>query len=152
MTGNQFSDLIAQYILHRFGDRGVIVYREISIGKSIIGKNRKIDILVLDSDKEDAFAIECKYQATQGTADEKIPYTLDDIAALQMAGCVAYGGEGFSAGVTHMLEASELAAFCVPESPAFAATKETRQLDHLLAMHFRWWDVLVRNKQPVVIL
>ncbi len=126
MTGNQYSDLIAQYILRRFGERGVIVYREVSIGKSIIGKNRKMDILVLSQDKKDAFAIECKYQGSQGTVDEKIPYTLNDMASLQMTGCVVYCGDGFSAGVTHMLEASELAAYCEPKSPDLETSASSR--------------------------
>jgi hypothetical protein len=29
------------------------------------------------------------------------------------------------------------------------ATAETRELDHLMAMHFGWWDVLVGSKRPV---
>ena len=149
MTGHSYADLIARYIAFNYGTRGVEVYREISIGKSIIGKNRKLDVLVLA--QGDAFAIECKYQETQGTVDEKIPYTLDDIAALQVQGCVAYAGQGFSPGVIHMLEASELAASCLPTADDLAPTKQTRELDHFLAMHFRWWDILVGGKQPVVV-
>ena len=26
---------------------------------------------------------------------------------------------------------------------------DTRELDHLLAMHFGWWDVLVSGRRPV---
>ncbi len=146
MTGHEYSDLIAGYVVRNYGSRGVEVYREVSIGKSIIGKNRKLDILVLCAG--DGFAIECKYQESQGTADEKIPYTLDDLAALQMNGCVAYAGDGFSPGVIHMLEASELAAYCLPAADSLAPGKSTRELDHLLAMHFGWWDVLVAGKKP----
>jgi hypothetical protein len=146
VTGHEYSDLIASYILFRYGQRGAVVYREVSVGKSIIGKNRKLDILVLAGD--DAYAIECKYQGSQGTAEEKIPYTLDDIAALQMGGCIAYAGDGFSPGVIHMLEASELAAYCLPAREDLAPTRSTRELDHLLAMHFRWWDILTAGKKP----
>ena len=67
--------------------------------------------------------------------------------ALPMAGAVAYAGEGFSTGVLHMLEASEIAAYCLPAED-LARTSPTRELDHLLAMHFRWWDVLVGKKEP----
>ena len=28
-------------------------------------------------------------------------------------------------------------------------TTETRELDHLLAVHFGWWDVLIERKKPV---
>lgn len=146
MTGHEYANLIAAYIVSNYGARGVEVYREVSIGKSIIGKNRKLDILVLAGGS--AFAIECKYQETHGTAEEKIPYTLADMAALQMAGCVSYAGGGFSPGVVHMLEASELAASCLPLPDDLTPTKATRELDHLLAMHFGWWDILVACKQP----
>lgn len=146
MTGNDYANLIAAYIVTRFGHRDAVVYREVSIGKSIIGKNRKVDILVVARAR--AFAIECKYQEVPGTADEKIPYTLRDLAALQMPGCVAYAGAGFSPGVVHMLEASELAAYCLPVAPDLSQTKLTRELDHLLAMHFGWWDVLIGEKKP----
>ena len=73
MKGNEYSDWIAEYIVSNFGERGISVYREVSIGKSIIGKNRRVDVLIVDEKNNKAIAIECKYQATTGTVDEKIP-------------------------------------------------------------------------------
>ena len=147
MKGNEYSDLIASYLVTNFAERGLQVYREIQLGKSIIGKNRRVDILAVSTEANDAYAIECKYQGVQGTTDEKVPYTLQDMISLPMSGAVAYAGEGFSTGVLHMLEASEIAAYCLPEED-LARTSATRELDHLLAMHFRWWDVLVGKKKP----
>ena len=150
MTGTEYANLVASYVANRFGSRGLKVYREIKVGKTIIGKNRCIDIFCVGGDK--AFAIECKFQDSQGTVDEKIPYALDDLRALPMAGCIAYGGEGFSQGVLHMLAASELAAYCLPRDGQMETTSETRELDHLLAAHFGWWDVRVEQKKPVEVL
>jgi hypothetical protein len=147
MTGTEYANLVASYVANRFGTRGLKVYREVRVGKTIIGKNRCIDVFCVSGDK--AFAIECKFQDSQGTVDEKIPYALDDLRALPMAGCIAYGGEGFSAGVLHMLAASELAAYCLPRQGQMETTVDTRELDHLLAVHFGWWDVLVESKRPV---
>jgi len=96
-----------------------------------------------------AFAIECKFQESEGTVDEKIPYALDDLQALPMAGCIAYAGKGFSDGVMHMLEASPHAAFCLPAPDQTESSTETRELDHLLSTHFGWWDVLVGQRKPV---
>ena len=98
----------------RFGARGLRAYREVRIGKTIIAKNRCIDIFCVSEKGNDAFAIECKFQESEGTVDEKIPYALDDLKALSMAGCIAYAGKGFSKGVLHMLEASPYAAYCLP--------------------------------------
>jgi hypothetical protein len=149
MTGAEYANLIASYVSKRFGSRTLKVYREIKVGKTIIGKNRCIDIFCVSDDTQKAFAIECKFQDSQGTVDEKIPYALDDLQALPMAGCIAYAGQGFSAGVLHMLAASRHAAYCLPLPDQTETTAETKELDHVLAVHFGWWDVLIDKKKPV---
>ena len=146
--------LVAGYIARRFASRGLQVYREIRVGKTIIGKNRCIDIFCVgpalsDGATQRAFAIECKFQESQGTVDEKIPYALDDLLALPMAGCITYAGQGFSQGVLHMLAASRHAAFCLPQPGQVESSADTRELDHVLAVHFGWWDVLIEKKRPV---
>lgn len=149
ITGADYANLVASYVARRFGPRSLRVYREIRIGKTIIGKNRIIDIFCVADDSQRAFAIECKFQDSQGTVDEKIPYALDDLLALPMAGCIAYGGQGFSDGVRHMLAASRHAAYCLPSPGQIDSTSETKELDHVLAVHFGWWDVLIENRKPV---
>jgi hypothetical protein len=149
MTGADYANLVATYVSRRFGSRSLNVYREIRVGKTIIGKNRCIDIFCVSEQTHQAFAIECKFQDSQGTVDEKIPYALEDLRALPMAGCIAYAGEGFSQGVRHMLAASPHAAYCLPLVTQSETTSDTRELDHFLAVHFGWWDVLTERKRPV---
>ena len=149
MTGTEYANLVASYLSKRFGPRSLKVYREIRIGKTIIGKNRCIDIFCVGEESQRAFAIECKFQDVQGTVDEKIPYALEDLAALPLAGCIAYGGQGFSEGVQHMLAASRHAAYCLPTPGQIESSPGTRELDHVLAVHFGWWDVLIEKKKPV---
>jgi hypothetical protein len=48
-----------------------------------------------------------------------------------------------------MLEASPDAAYCLPVKEQLDSSSETWELDHLMAAHFRWWDVLVGRKSPV---
>ena len=79
--------------------------------------------------------------------DEKIPYALDDLEALPMAGCIAYAGKGFSDGVLHMLERRPAPRTACRSPIRAKSTAETRELDHLLAMHFGWWDVLRRQEE-----
>ena len=105
MTRRGIRESVASYSGERFGPRGLKVYREVRVGKSIIGKNRCIDVFCVREADSTAFAIECKFQDSAGTVDEKIPYALDDLDALPMAGCIAYAGKGFSDGVLHMLNA-----------------------------------------------
>ena len=149
MTGTQYADLVGSYVTRRFASRNIKAYREINVGKSIIGKNRRIDIFCVCEAQNEAFAIECKYQDVAGTVDEKIPYALDDLEALPMAGCIAYAGSGFSQGVLHMLRAAEHAAYCLPTFGQAEPGANTEELDHLLAMHFRWWDVLIAGRAPI---
>jgi len=147
VTGADYANLIASYVSNRFGSRGLKVYREIRVGKSIIGKNRCIDVFCVRD--AEAFAVECKFQDSPGTVDEKIPYALDDLQALPMAGCIAYAGSGFSEGVLHMLRAAPRAAYCFPHQGQIVPSAETWELDHLLAAHFGWWDVLVGGRRPI---
>jgi len=150
MTGAEYANLVASYLSKRFGPRSLKVYREIRIGKTIIGKNRCLDIFCVAEDSQKAFAIECKFQDVQGTVDEKIPYALDDLVALPLAGCIAYAGQGFSEGVQHMLAASRHAAYCLPMPGQIESSAETRELDHVLAAYFGWWDVLIEKRKPVL--
>jgi hypothetical protein len=143
ITGNGFRDLIAAYIHHQYGEHGLVVYREVNLGKTIIAKDRQIDVFVMRPVDQKAIAIECKYQDVQGTADEKIPYALDDLAALWVPGCLVYAGRGWSKGVLHQLEASRLAAYCLPERPGLARTKATRELDYILAATFGFWEQIL---------
>ncbi|HEY9764904.1 MAG TPA: PD-(D/E)XK nuclease superfamily protein, partial [Chroococcales cyanobacterium] len=144
-----YANLIASYLVANFENRGIRVYREIYLGKTVIGKDRRVDLFVHHPESERAFAIECKYQDSKGTADEKIFYALDDMTALRnhMPGCVVYAGEGMSRGILHLLEASPFAAYCLP-SPELSRGKQTEELDHLLAMAFGWWDIVIASSLP----
>ncbi|MGC4087406.1 MAG: hypothetical protein QM756_05860 [Polyangiaceae bacterium] len=147
MTGKEYADRIAAYVLKNFGVRGLTVYREVQFGKTIIGKNRHVDVFVVHAESGIAFAIECKYQDSVGTVDEKIPYAIQDMQAMGMPICLTYAGGGFSDGILHMLAACPIAAFCLPP-PTLEPCKETRELDVALAMAFRWWDLVVADKKP----
>ena len=62
MTGAEYANLVASYIAKRFAPRGLTVYREVRVGKTIIGKDRCIDVFCVSRDSQKAFAIECKFQ------------------------------------------------------------------------------------------
>jgi hypothetical protein len=157
VTGHDYKRRIASYVVAAYWDRGIQVYDEVNMGTSIIGKQRRMDLFVLHPQSGGAIALECKYQDSSGTADEKIPYTLQDLAALRVPSCVVYAGSGFSEGVLHLLQSSELAAYCMPGDDLAPAPRRsgdsidsgTWQLDHVLAMTFGWWDVIVGGKKPI---
>jgi hypothetical protein len=140
---HEYRDLIAGYIDANYSPRGVVVYTEVSLGKTIIGKNRKLDLFVLRKEDQRALALETKYQEVAGTTDEKIPYALQDLEALWIPGCLVYAGLGWSRGVLHTLEGSRRAVHCLPERPVLARTTGTRELDHVLAAVFGLWDQVI---------
>lgn len=78
MTGTQYRRLIARYVLHNFGSRGIQIYEEVPAGTSIIGKQRRVDLLIVQQTKQTAIAVECKYQDSVGTVNEKF-HTLSTI-------------------------------------------------------------------------
>jgi hypothetical protein len=57
-------------------------------------------------DTRKRLGIECKFQAVSGSAEEKIPTTIQDIAAWPIAGIVVFHGEGFSPAMRSFLLAS----------------------------------------------
>jgi hypothetical protein len=148
VKGNEYRDLIAGYLDAAYGQLGLAVYTEISLGKTIIGKDRKIDVFVVRGADQRAIALECKFQDNQGTTDEKIPYALDDLEALWVPGCLVYAGEGWSTGILHTLEASRHAAYCLPDATTLERGRDTRELDHVIAATFGLWDaVLPANRR-----
>jgi hypothetical protein len=147
VTGNEYADWIAAYLTKSYGPRGLVVYREVSLGKTIIGKNRRVDMLAIDQSTDRAIVFECKYQASFGTADEKIPYTLQDLEALHVPAFLIYAGAGFSTGVLHLLEGSPIAAYCLPGS-SLEPSGATLELDHVMATRFGWWGSVLRQKTP----
>lgn len=155
MKGNEYKLRVARYIASAYGERGLALYDELTVGTSIIGKPRRVDLLVLDERSGKALALECKYQDTAGTVDEKIPYALQDLAALRMSGVLVYAGSGFSEGVLHLLKSSPVAAFCLPDESLRPLARPrsveaihagTWQLDHVIAQTFGFWDVIIGDK------
>ncbi|MCH7910817.1 MAG: hypothetical protein IIB38_14530 [Candidatus Hydrogenedentes bacterium] len=69
---------------------------EVSVGRRIWGARRKIDVVLKHSETRVSLGIECKFQDSRGSAEEKIPATLEDIKAWPIRGIVVYSGEGFS--------------------------------------------------------
>jgi hypothetical protein len=77
--------------------------RQVSVGKRIWGAERKIDVVLRDPDSRKSLGIECKFQGTGGTAEEKIPTTIEDINAWPIPGIVVIHGEGFSSNMRSYL-------------------------------------------------
>jgi len=75
---------------------GLEARQEVIVGRRIWGPQRRIDVVVRDPSSRTTLGIECKWQGSKGTAEEKIPATIEDIRAWPIRGLVVYDGPGFS--------------------------------------------------------
>src|SRR5690606_32391792 len=82
VSGNKYRDRNATYVHENYSVHGLVVYTEVSLGKTILGKRRRIDVFIRHEDEHVALGLECKFQATSGTTDEKVPYALADLEAM----------------------------------------------------------------------
>ena len=75
---------------------GLEGHEQVRVGRRIWGAVRHIDVVVTHAQTRKTLGIECKYQAVPGTAEEKIPSVISDIAAWPIPGLVVFAGEGFT--------------------------------------------------------
>jgi len=70
--------------------------RQVTVGRRIWGAERRIDVVLKDPVTRLSLGVECKFQGTSGTAEEKIPATIEDMKAWPIRGVVVFDGDGFS--------------------------------------------------------
>jgi len=75
---------------------GLESHEQVRVARRIWGAVRHIDVVVTHPQTRKTLGIECKYQAVSGTAEEKIPAVINDIAAWPIPGLVVFAGDGFT--------------------------------------------------------
>lgn len=75
---------------------GLKAEMEVKAARRLWGQRRYIDVVITDEKTGKRLGVECKYQAKAGTAEEKIPATIQDIAHWPIPGIVVIDGAGFS--------------------------------------------------------
>lgn len=73
------------------------------VGRRLWGAIRKTDVVVTDPTTRRTLGLECKCQRQKGSAEEKIPATVDDLSAWPIRGLIVTDGPGFSANIRHFL-------------------------------------------------
>jgi len=90
--GARLEDMVAE-IAEAMGLR---VRRQVRAGSRLWGNKRRIDILLEHPSSGKVLGIECKVQHTRGTAEEKLPAAVQDIASWPIPGILVIYGAGFS--------------------------------------------------------
>ncbi len=92
---------------------GLLAEIEVVVGRRIWGARRHIDVVLKHPATRVSLGVECKYQGVSGTAEEKIPATLEDIKTWPIRGIVVYAGQGFSPNMqSYLLSTGMAVEFC----------------------------------------
>lgn len=70
--------------------------KQVRVARRIWGAIRHIDVVITHPQTRKTLGIECKFQSVTGTAEEKIPSVINDIAAWPIPGLVVFAGAGFT--------------------------------------------------------
>jgi len=101
-SGNQFRDQVAELA----DSLGLLVDKEVKVGRRLWGSRRDIDLVLTDPNSRLRLGIECKWQRSRGSVEEKIPATIDDIGSWPIEGIVVYHGPGFSQNMRSYLDST----------------------------------------------
>jgi hypothetical protein len=105
-TAVQTGDELVQDVVTMATGLGLQVRTQVRVARRIWGAVRKIDVVLTHIETRRTLGIECKFQREKGTAEEKIPSTIQDIAAWPIRGIVVFAGEGFTPNMRSFLIAS----------------------------------------------
>lgn len=105
-TAVRSGDELVQLVARLAVALGLQVRTQVRVARRIWGAVRRIDVVLTHVETRRTLGIECKFQGVQGTAEEKIPSTIQDIGAWPIRGLVVFAGEGFTPNMRSFLIAS----------------------------------------------
>lgn len=77
---------------------GLAVEMQVALGRRIWGPRRHIDVVFSRPSKASRLGVECWYQGSPSTDEERIPLLLQDMGAWPICGVLVVHGDGFSPG------------------------------------------------------
>jgi hypothetical protein len=82
---------------------GLGVRSQVKVGRRLWGAVRRIDVVFTDSTSRKSLGVECKYQKSPGTVEEKLPGLIADMASWPISGLLVFAGPGFSSNLRQYL-------------------------------------------------
>ena len=102
-TAVKNGDELVVNVVNLAAELGLAARTQVRVARRIWGAVRKIDVVLTQRETRRTLGVECKFQGSQGTAEEKIPSTIQDIDAWPIPGIVVFSGEGFSPNMVSFL-------------------------------------------------
>ena len=119
MTGKVFENFVKRFIenqgyeQHESKDflnklpnlEGKAYAMQVRIGKNIYNKDRKVDFILYHPEIwKDGLVIECKWQASPGSVEEKYPFLVCNIKLAKLPTIIVLDGGGCSEGARNWLQ------------------------------------------------
>ncbi|GIV52531.1 MAG: hypothetical protein KatS3mg038_3052 [Candidatus Kapaibacterium sp.] len=95
-SANKSGSNLEKRVVELASKLGLSTKKQVRAGHRLWGKGRRIDVVVYDKKSGKSLGIECKAQNQPGTAEEKLPATIQDIQSWPIPGIVVLDGKGFS--------------------------------------------------------
>jgi len=105
-TSTRLGDDLKQRVAGLAVSLGLEARTEVRSARRLWGARRRIDVVVSDRSRGRMLGIECKFQGGPGSAEEKIPATIQDIEHWPIPGIVVIDGPGFSENMKGFLMAT----------------------------------------------
>jgi len=105
-TAPRKGEELKQRVVELAATLGLKTETEVPAARRLWGAKRRIDVVLKNDKTGRVLGIECKYQGTKGSAEEKIPATIKDIEHWPIPGIVVIDGPGFSANMMGFLMAT----------------------------------------------
>jgi len=136
-SGAAYRDLVAKYLEKRLSKFGIDVHQHQTFGRSGAGGARQHDILLHQTETNIALGLECKFQASSGSAEYKISFVVTEEIRKDrnIKGYVVCGGDGWSQKFRGWMDQQPEIVFCTP-SPSLRPTQKTQPLDEVIIQHF----------------
>ena len=94
------------FSLYKQGLQQPIFAYECVAGKTIYGGNRRVDFILYHPTKHpDCLVIQCKWQTSSGSVDQKYPYDVESIKINPQPTIIILDGGGYSQGAERWLKA-----------------------------------------------
>lgn len=87
---------LVRAVLELAQELGLESRKQVRVARRIWGATRYIDVVITHPQTRKTLGLECKFQAVPGTAEEKIPSVINDMAAWPIPGLVVFAGAGFT--------------------------------------------------------
>ena len=88
--------------------------KQVKLGKTIYDTNRKADFIVFHPELfPDSLIIECKWQQTPGSVDEKYPFLIENIKQARLPTIILIDGGGYKPGALEWLIQQEKKIDCL---------------------------------------